>query len=343
MIPKVLETLSKMRLSHTRIRTFKDCRKKFYYSYVLGIEPRERPLYFTTGGALHRGLELYYTGKSIEEILSGIRDYFNDRKPDIDDPENVDRWRNDMDMSIEIMVRYIEHYSKEQFEVVDIEREFNVPIVNPRTNRSSRNFTFFGIADGLVKLNGKYWLLEHKTTSRLTDQYKKMLTLDIQSISYIEALQRDLHIKIEGVIYNVLIKDIPNEPKVLKSGRLSTAMNQKVTVATFIRKMKELGLAMDDDYREYLDYLRANPREYFYREFIVFSQDDLEAWRAELWDIQKNIREAQRMEQFYKNTSQCTTMGTCSYFDICTAFDQEAVIDASYTQKPSRHEIPISA
>ncbi len=326
-----------MKLSYSKTMCFKTCRKKFELSYIRNLEPIEAPLPFTFGSAFHEALAEWYgkglPGDRFEGAYTAIKRIFEDNKPG--KLEDLPEWENQLNLTNRVFDRYRKQYKDDNFQFLEIEKEFNVPIRNPETDCKSRNFEFKGFADGLVKINDVYWLMEHKTASQINNQYKAKLTIDNQSIAYIEALQRVYDIKIKGVIYNVILKDVPNPPKVLKSGKLSTAKNQKTTHELYLRAIQERGEG-SEDYTDILEELKRNRKEYFYREYITFTENDLEEWRVELWDLQKNIQEAIRKEQFYKNTGQCTGFGTCRFFDICTAIDKEQVIDLNYKQKEGK-------
>ena len=97
------------------------------------------------------------------------------------------------------------------------------------------------------------------------------------------------------------------------------------------------------DYTDHLDWLEQNQKQYFYREYLVFPRENLDEWLDELWDIQKNIREAQLKNQFYKNTWQCTIRGVCPFFDVCTAIDKDAVIEGSFVHKEAINEELVEA
>ena len=316
-------------LSHSSTSAFKNCRKKYQYSYIDNLKLKEAPVYFSIGSASHIALAEHYDKESENICIAKINNYFMDHEPESNDIKEYSEWQNACDLTIELFKRYIREYQEEPFEVINTELKFIVPIVNPETNCKSKNFNFFGIVDMLVKENGLYWIVEHKTTSALSNQYKKKLTLDNQCIAYIEAIERFLNIKIQGVIYNVIVKSLPVKPKLLKNGSLSIAKNQNTTLELYLEALSENNL-LPNHYSEHLDWLRSNRKEYFYREYLTFPKENIQEWREELWDLQKNIREAELKNQYYKNTDNCIGFGVCPYFDICTAIDKQSIIESSY-------------
>ncbi len=61
------------------------------------------------------------------------------------------------------MIRgYAERYAIEDFEVVEVEKEFVGEIRNPDTGRQSQTFRIAGKVDGIVRCHDGLYLLEHK-------------------------------------------------------------------------------------------------------------------------------------------------------------------------------------
>ena len=79
---------------------------------------------------------------------------------------------------------YCELYAQDDFEVVSVEEAFTLPLVNPKTGRISRTFAFRGKTDGVVKNDGKFYILEHKITSSITDVYIDRIDIDAQIALY---------------------------------------------------------------------------------------------------------------------------------------------------------------
>jgi hypothetical protein len=73
---------------------------------------------------------------------------------------------------------YITYYKDDEdfLEVIEVEKVFKIPISN--------NIFFTGKIDAKVKLNGSFWLLEHKTTGMPIDKQLKTLLRDAQVIGY---------------------------------------------------------------------------------------------------------------------------------------------------------------
>lgn len=323
-------------LTYSAIQSFKTCRQQYKFKYEMGLVPVERPIYFDTGAAFHIALEGLYTGKKHDDIVSSVETYFNNNSPQSDDLDRLGKWDAEKRLTLALFDRYCEQYPLGHFRVMDVEKEFNVPIVNPETGYPCQIYRLSGKFDLLVKINDLYWLVEHKTTGRLDVLYKKQRLMDGQSILYLEAVERALNIKIQGVLYNVILKSVPRMPEVLKNGGLSRAKNANTTPELFRKAIKQYFFD-EAEYTDYLAFLEANRRQYFWREYLTFTPEDLNQWRAELWDIQKDIRQCEINNRYYRNTQQCTNRGTCTYFDICSAIDKEAAIEIGYKRLEKVH------
>ncbi len=330
--------MGKRVLTYSSTSAFKACRRKYQYAYVDQIKPKEEPRPLRFGSVFHTALEMYYRGETPGAILDKIDELFS--KVEID-PLNTElqmEVEQDRELVKTIYGRYIQHYACENIQPILLESQGEVPILNPKTGRPSRNWTFRFKVDGVVQdSNGFYWIIEHKTASQINTQYIKSLTMDTQCVAYIDAIRRTFPLDIKGVIYNVVLKDAPKPPALLKKGGLSIAKNQNTTAELFRDAIIENGLD-EADYAEHLEWLEANQKQFFYREWLVFPEELIQEWRQEIWQIAQDVREAEKKKAWYKNTAQCTKYGICQYFDICTAIDRDIIIELNFLKKESDHE-----
>jgi hypothetical protein len=325
-----------MILTHSSIAAFKQCRRRYQYRYVDGLELKDRPAYFDFGSAIHTGLAEHYRGAKPEDAVLAIEKYFADNPPAADDAERMASWMESLGLAVSIFRNYVARYPQESFKVVEIEKPFELPIVDVR-GQTFDGLKLAGKVDGVVEENG-LWVLEHKTASVIDSRYQRKLTLDAQSMLYLEAMERLYGKRFNGVIYNVLAKSIPEPPAVLKNGSLSKAKAQNTTPELYRMAISDAGLN-PDDYAEILDYLERNRKQYFYREYLTFGTEEREEWRRELWQIAADIERATETGAFYRNTAQCVGFGTCPFYDICTAPDRQFVIDQSYEHKAAHSEL----
>ncbi len=166
---------------------------------------------------------------------------------------------------------------------------------------------------------GRIWFADHKTSISI-DKYEKNSVMDRQISRYWWALDR-LGMKPYGFIYNIVLKDYPVPPKVLKKGDLSQAKNQNTTFDLYMKSIEEHGLNVDD-YREYLQFLQENPREYFKRVVVKRQPWECATAMQEFYHTARDIKLAKRMsetgmnEHLYRNiTTDCSW--DCQFYQVC--------------------------
>lgn len=156
-----------------------------------------------------------------------------------------------------------------------------------------------------------YWIVDHKTAKSFGEL--SWLTLDDQCASYAWALQKMLDIDIRGVIYNQLKKSPPHPPKQLKNGGFSVAKNQDTSFEVYLRTLREHNLN-PSAYREFLSFLKHNPKEYVRRTSVSYTPRMLEVVERRI--IQEAREMANPHVQIYPTPSQWNCNG-CRFFGPC--------------------------
>ena len=161
---------------------------------------------------------------------------------------------------------------------------------------ASRSFILAGKVDGIVRQDGQYFLLEHKTASQIDASYLERLWTDFQIILYAWYLEQTLGITVSGIIYNVLVKAR------LRQGKGETEAEYEARRAELIAKSKtgkssaKRKLPEDDDtFQQRLQEKYLEPGM-FHREMLYISRDQFEELRAELWELSKAMLDARRRE-----------------------------------------------
>lgn len=281
---------------------FKRCRQEWDFSSKIrmDLEPNSRSrVALDFGTAIHAGLEAYYN-----PVVSNQSDEFRMQlclseflrswltaRPN-GDPALEEEWNEYNLLGINMLKGYVKHYfqADQNFKCWAVELEFSVPITVPQEGMMTETDDLAVIGGKLVQYvpdfvyqtydwkpvqyqgridaiwiddNDQYWIVDHKTAARWAET--NWLDLDEQCGSYLWAMKQ-LHPdkKWAGVIYNELKKAAPKKPAVLKSGKLSVNKQQSTTHSIFLSTVEERGLN-PNDYTEFLDYLVANPPEFFRR------------------------------------------------------------------------------
>ena len=166
-------TDSRMRTSYSMWSLFRNCRRAARFRYLDRIVPIERNPNLAFGSLIHECLETWHRDRDLEAVLEQIDTACAGRHASEDE-------RRDWHCARAMMTGYAKAYPTEEFEVVALEHVFDADIVNPKSGATSRSFTISGKVDGIVRMDGKYFLLEHKTAAQLGGDYLERLWCDLQ-------------------------------------------------------------------------------------------------------------------------------------------------------------------
>lgn len=321
------EANDKTLLTYSALNTFRNCPRKYKNRYLDNLRPRERPEALSFGSVIHTAIELWYRSSNTEsrlrDVLAYIDDAFENR---VVDSNQMVQWH----LATAMIRGYAERYATEDFEVVEVEKEFVGEIRNPDTGRQSQTFRIAGKVDGIVRCHDGLYLLEHKTASTVDASYLDKLWTDTQIALYCFYL-RELGYPIVGVIYNVLLKSR------LKQGKGETqeeyevrhaelAAKNKSGKSTAKRQMPET----DDEFQARLIEWYSRP-EAFHREFIYLSEDRLAMLQDEVWEITQQYLDARRRGKWLLNTSNCFSyQRPCEYLAYCQSGFNPNVADNLY-------------
>jgi hypothetical protein len=314
---------------------FRNCRKAVEWRYVEQLVPLERAGALRFGSLVHECLELWHGQRDLALVLDHI-----DRQC-VSRAQEEDRKR-DWLLATAMMRGYAAHYPSEEFEVVALEKTFEGLIVNPATGAASRSFVLAGKVDGIIRLHGQYFILEHKTAAQLDADYLEKLWTDFQITLYSHYIEQTMGIPITGILYNVLVKarlqqskgETEEEFEVRRAELLAKSKTGKTTAK---RKLPET----DEDFQQRLADKYADPLM-FHREMLYLSRDRFEILRAELWELTQAFLDARRRGVFYQNTAFCFNyQRPCPYFALCRANGNPNVLENFYQRVAPNEELRV--
>jgi hypothetical protein len=321
------ETTDKTLLTYSALNTYRNCPRKYKNRYVDNLRPRERAEALSFGSVIHTAIELWYRSAGAESRLSDVNAYidaaFENR---IVDASQMASWH----LARAIIAGYASRYSVEEFEVVEVEKEFVGEIRNPDTGRQSQTFRIAGKVDAIVRCHDGMYLLEHKTAATVDANYLDKLWTDTQIALYCHYL-RELGYPIVGVIYNVLLKarlkQSAGETQAEYEARhAELAAKNKSGKSTAKRQMPET----DVEFQSRLTEWYSRP-EAFHREFIYLSEDRLAMLQEEVWEITQQYLDARRRGKWLLNTSNCFSyQRPCEYLAYCQSGFNPNVADNLY-------------
>lgn len=170
-------------ISPTQITTYMACPLKYFFRYILKIEPEERSVFLAFGSAVHSSLAYFWNsvkdGKkiSLEELQKAfLLDWEIQNTTPVnyngDDPKELEQ------KGLELLKMYYETAQLPDAPPVAIEQGFKVPIVNPISGEVLPGVSLYGRMD--LILPGT--VVEHKTSSRKPDPAK--IAEDVQLSCY---------------------------------------------------------------------------------------------------------------------------------------------------------------
>lgn len=194
-----------MNLSITKISTYLDCPRKYWYQYGLRIQtPKSEGFYF--GSAVHEGLEAYYSGndpiEAVRNALFGKKDRIGETAKEGVDPYKLYKEAK----------RCFKIYPEQApfFKALFVEHWFKVGLTHPET-KEILPANFVGKID-LITNDNK--IIDHKTASGSPNgffQAKNTLQANGYSYAYLMMFNR----LPEEFIFNYIIKgNTRREPRV---------------------------------------------------------------------------------------------------------------------------------
>lgn len=192
------------KLSVTKISTYQDCPRKYWYSYDMRIlTPKSEGFYF--GSAIHAGLEDYYNGK---DPMQGVSNALFGKKANIGEEakEGVDPHKLYKEAR-KIFDLYPKH--ARYFKPLLVEYFFKVPLIHPET-KEELPVLFNGKMD-LVTADGQ--VVDHKTGGGVSNYFIERGKL--QAIGYTYAYFMKFGKLPDMFIWNFVIRgNSRREPRV---------------------------------------------------------------------------------------------------------------------------------
>ena len=300
--------------------TFIRCRRRYYYSYEQRLTPKGVTVPFVVGGLFHSILEQWYTEKGMPNVTAAIRT-INDgireaRASALGNEKQLEQLETSHSMLIGMIRAYHTLYmvaDKKNWIIKAAEVPFEIQLDNV--------WKVSGKIDLLVEIKKKLWIVEHKTTSVLNEDYVGRLPLDDQIHQYYLGAEHVLGVAPAGVIYNVVQKS-----------RLR--MKKDETFDQLCRRI-------ESDYSD-------DPSRYFWRGVLQLPDWSVKRYRESLPIIIRNIedtrvrsRTEEVMDQdprnsWYMNTNHCFQYGSCPFVGLCSAPDDKTA-RLMFTQRKDHH------
>jgi hypothetical protein len=210
------------------------------------------------------------------------------------------------------LVKFIELFTC----YTDIYKHHNITTLSVEKRFKDINGFMCGSIDVLAKMNDKYVIIEHKTTTQdigpTSSYWDRVTSIDSQLSTYVSAA-KEMGYDVQEIVYDVIhrprsgpYKSTPkSQRKYTKAGNLYAGQRD-----------------VDETLEEYRERLREdiknNPEFYFQRKTIVRLESELLSQDQDNRMTDRMIDLCEKEEMYPRNTGSCFQFGRkCDYWDVC--------------------------
>ncbi len=342
--------MAKQLLTHSRQDSFKTCRRKHYYSYELMLRKKRPATALRMGTAYHNGVEALGLGHGLAIACQAVVDTYGGCPDGIDELE----WSYEVETVRRMICGYDWRWGEHNVKHLEVEKHFEIPLVNPKTGKSTANWNLAGKIDAIVELeDGRLAVKETKLFGDDigTDSPLWMrMRMDHQVSLYIYAARR-LGYQVDCVLYDVarkptikptlvpdldenglkIVLDANGERVYLANKKPRQSADKEAGQILSARPMstEEWGEKLGNDIGERPDY-------YFNRVEVARLDHDIEEYMHEIWDLQQAMRDAQKNNRWYRTVNK-NTCQFCEYFNICSTGQQVTDAPEGFEILSTRH------
>lgn len=319
--------------------SFKKCRRSWAWSSHLmnnlGSRNLATPLWF--GSGIHWALEDFHGKKLFKSAADAFAAYCiatskqNLRELPHDAQEKYKLGKAMMDY-YEFKWLSIRQPHKTYVEngVLQTEVDFQIPVPLDQYPHLARmaayhgadSIVYSGTMDGVaIDEHGRLWIVEYKTAAR-AEHYHYMT--DPQVTRYVWAARQIYDKPIAGVIYMQFVKKEAEQPRILSSGKVSTASNQVTSVPLYQEVLTnmygDLSIAPKDNlaYLEELKMKEDEHRDAYIQRVLVErnSHSTIAEAQAILLELEDMLDP--NLALYPNPTRECSRM--CSFLGPCVSF-----------------------
>jgi hypothetical protein len=329
----------------TEIQKFKDCRRRWYLGEIRGLIPKTPQDYLWFGDKMHIGLQELAASGDVERAIAAYMKACNESIPELEAgfgsfwADMAPLFQELVTMGRAMLHNYVlfDRSTAFNLQTVQLEERLFVPI-RTASGRSAlkgspqltARMDRIAVRKGL---DGEY-IQDYKNSTQAWQEGRN-LELDEQTTGYHYAFWRVRGYLPRGMIYDTLLKKVPNEPRVLKSGKLSQDKDQGTTYELYMDTLQQMGL----DPKEYTDILAALKEQawskYFKREVTTRNLDQIHAYERDLYFTYTDMREVARDPRKAYPSPSPMRCPRCPFRDVCLAMndgsDAEDLIKARFT------------
>ena len=303
------------RYSHSALKVFQRCQYKWSKKYIDRLELDEDKPHLERGKNLHELLALYYQDNEFDTAYA--------------EAEPEDR---------ELLNRYAAKYDKDDrdWEILHIEEEFEMRI-GP--------YTLVYIPDLVIRIGEDVWIVDHKTTKNIPDEWDPYNMTDFQHLLYVAGMQEH-YPNVRGFIFNYIRTKPPTQPRLVKDGsRISNLRALDTDYQTLYEFAEKTG-TLDGDVKDKLTIISHAPDRYFQRHFLPVNQaavdqavKDTHAVLAEMSDKEHGRAPSTYPRHVVSKGAGYQSCNFCEYQPLCHSEMMGIEVDVAvlgYRERPER-------
>lgn len=312
-----------MDLSQSKIKTWRNCRKQYYYKYVMKITSKFKPEPLMRGSVLHEMLEAHYKG---QDPWKKYKQFMKENEKAIRvHPEEYGHLPHNVKVMME---GYFDFYEDEKIKPLLVEYEFRTKLIDK------------------IYLTGKIDMVAKEKKQKLTCtvEHKSHNTIpsggmvpyaNLQSSVYNWVLKKEEGMKIDGMMWNYILAKPPSVPQLLKNGEMSRR-SSGTTWPVYLAELKKNKLN-PKDYSDMKKSLKGNEENYYQRKIIPLSPTLIDNI---LEDTKMTAREIDK----YAGIDQTRNLGRhcdyCEFKNLCIAqlkgLDDNYILKADFTKREKK-------
>ncbi len=245
----------KFRVSQSKVKTYRRCRRAYHYKYVEKIKPKRKSRALTFGSLVHQMIERHAEGDDPMEVLDNIdvatMRLFASEKAEYG--EIIEDTRR-------IMTEYFEHWDSDpkplraaRIKGKSAEHSFDIEIMP--------NVVWNGKIDMIGRREGLRWLVEHKSFKRRPNDDARWRNL--QSVSYFRAMDMLGWPAVDGTCWDYIWSKPPMIPGLLQDGTMSRKSIDTMPSAV-LEGVRQHNMQLRD-YKAFVEATRAHRSKWFFR------------------------------------------------------------------------------
>ncbi len=293
-----------------------ECPMKWALQYGLGIRPKKEAEALTFGSLFHDALEAWWDRSSegggyriaageraidegVDQLVPDAPVGFSTEEPNRGtSASKLEEWRGLLkDMLWGYERRYGAEIDNKELKLILNESAVRCATQTPAGKRSPWSH-YQGKLDKVVEDGfGQHWILDHKTSGSALKHWRSRHEYSPQALTYGWLYRESTGITPAGIVYDLCLKAAPAKPSEYprkKDGFLSKRIPANAEAESFLKAVLATGkgMAAEPWYAVTLSALKAEREKFFRREWVRWSDTDLDRMGAELHAVSSTIRRA---------------------------------------------------